>query len=119
MSSLVQIILDPWSMGLALFFDWWAIWFALGRTFSPTTVMTASANAIWFCLAGMVGHLFELKAEPEVLDWMLVVATATFLKASILRIWMLKFLPGWKWNRYDLAVLMVSTGCALLCAAWL
>ena len=118
MTWILDAFQGPLALGMVVFLDWWAVWFALGRSFLPTTFMVLSADGILLLVALGVSTLVETGAGPGALDWTLAIGGATLLKAGILRLWMLKLLPRWKWNRYDLALVAGSTALGFALSAW-
>ena len=108
--------LSSWVVVSVLLVEWWAIWFTLGRNFSTTTTLTAIANGASFGFAAAILHSGAIGfGGGGFLGWLvallLVWAWNTTLECFVLRFWMRRRRPQWRWNSFDFAVV---TGANLL-----
>jgi len=122
LESLLRAQWDPWVLPLALACEWWALWFALGRNFQKTAGLVLLANAV------SLGAAWGLEAsgglgiggETTWLAWAASAAAvllANFgLETQVLGFAMRLGRPSWRWNPYDLCVVLAANVFALALA---
>ncbi len=134
LAALLQALLEPGVALPELFFQWWVVWFALGRPFLATTLLALGADLAAWLLAfslltsGAVGAAGAdaVLATGGWWSWLCagaaVFAGLLAVEAAVLRRLMRFFRPGWRWDPIDLffygsvqalAVLAAGTGIGL------
>ncbi|KAA3612767.1 MAG: hypothetical protein DWQ01_03420 [Planctomycetota bacterium] len=119
----------PWVAILGFLGEWWAVWFALGRNFTRTWILTLSANLVSqvFLIAlvesgALEGHLPGAEAATShpwyawLAAWAALSLASLGLERSVLAAWMRRWRPGWRWNRYDLWVILSANAFWFACA---
>lgn len=108
----MAVLLENWAFLLiVLLVDWWAIWFACGRSFFPTALLAIGANTVSFS-AGILLY-------PRI-EWF---AEQTFFRLGLadgllelLVVWLALRLtrPTQRLDRFDMGLLVLANLASLL-----
>jgi hypothetical protein len=119
--------LHPLALLAGLLLKWWAIWFALGRNFSRTSVLCLLAflSSTGFALIILQSHATGLGGDESVSSdfsvsaW-LVAFFLVWMGLSSIELWILRrgmrrmVRAEWSWRRSDLMVYQAAVGVWIL-----
>lgn len=111
---ILQALIQPAAIAVALLIKWWTIWFVLGRNFSRTTAMSVTTLGVtalsswWVVSSRALGAAAGgdpaggFPADSWWTSFVVAALVTLVLETTILRWWMARLVRhDWRWRNYD------------------